>query len=135
MGFLVNRLDPRRRIHELHFAASQRASSRMAFKFSSIMKFGNDPLSRSASTTSRRRRLNSLTATNTASARLRAPVFFTTALSSLEGISTVVFMEPTITDTRADFNAVPPGFPQRAIPGRIQEPANLGARTALSARI
>ncbi len=97
----------RRRIHQFHFTTSHRPSSRIAFKSSKVMKFGSHPLSRSASAANLRRRLNSLTATSTASARLLAPVFFTTALSSPGGISIVVFMRPTIADAFARFNPRP----------------------------
>jgi len=98
----------RRRVHQLHFAHSHLASSRMDFKSSNVMRFGKAPLNRSGTAASLQRRLDSLTAKRTASASLLASVCLITALNSDAGMSIVVFLtaEPGADPARAQLPVV-----------------------------
>src|SRR5439155_2683575 len=83
-------LNPTGGIHQLHFAASHLASSRILFKSSCLMKLGIEPWSRSERRSSRFRRLNCSTAVRIASLLVFARVCLIASASTFSGISIVV---------------------------------------------
>src|ERR1035441_4115361 len=86
--------NPTGSVHQCHLAASHLRSSRICRRSSCVMKLGQEPCKRSASSSSRRRRLNSVKAVTTASRLVFAPVCLMASRSDLSGISIVVFMLP-----------------------------------------